>query len=225
MISRSLRQANAVTVGSRSLAEIATRFPKTTPEIVPLGVDRGMFHPGRPTYRKRDGAVNIAIVGSLVPVKGHEIALRAVAGLVSNLPPWRLEIVGDGPLEADLRRLAAGLSIEQKVTFSRAVDHHELPEVYRRADLVLVPSYFESQCLVALEAAACGTVVAGTRVGILPEIALGNTVSPGKVSFLDELLSRLLTELHGELPNSELDPRFYLENTVPALLSLYERVR
>jgi len=161
-----VHRANRVTVGSRYLQPLAARW-RSDVDILPLGVDAQRFSP-----RPRDGLhcpMNILNVGSLVPVKGQRQLLRAFACLLPR--EARLEIVGTGALEKELREEADALRIADQVAFRGAIPHEELARKYREADLLVQSSRHEAQGMAVLEAAACGTPIAATPVGVASELA------------------------------------------------------
>ena len=163
-VATTLRLATAVTAGSlqlRGLAEKHTR--KDRLHCAPLGVPLDMF---RPCVTHVDES-RFLHVGTLTPVKDHVTLLRAFASLPVG---GHLDIVGDGPLRASLELLAKHLGIATAVTFHGDVDHAALPDVYPLAATFVVSSLHEAQSMVALEAAACGLRVAGTCVGVIPEL-------------------------------------------------------
>ena len=96
-------------------------------------------------------------VGRLAPQKGQEILLDALARLKDR--PWRLTLVGDGPLRADLERQAGRLGLASRVTFAGFVD--PLPH-FAAADLFVLSSRWEGLPAVALEALAAGLPVVAT---------------------------------------------------------------
>jgi len=83
--------------------------------------------------------------------------------------PLRLVIIGGGEHSRreieQLRKLVRDLKIQNPVTFLGLVKHEQLPHFYNAADACVVPSYYESSGLVALESLACGTPVVATDVG------------------------------------------------------------
>jgi glycosyltransferase involved in cell wall biosynthesis len=168
-IAASLRLASRVSAGSDLLRHRAERHlrGRTRVHVAPLGVDRSMFTPGPATAAR---AARVVHAGTLTRVKDQATLLRAFASVHRNLPDTCLEIVGDGPLAAQLRRFASSLGVESSVRFRGEVDHAALPSVYRGANACVVSSRHEAQCMVALEAAACGVPLVGTRVGVLPEL-------------------------------------------------------
>jgi len=143
-------------------------------EIVPPGVDHGLFFPGdrdaaRVGLGLGDGPV-LLFVGRIQPLKGADVAVRALA-VLTDFPAATLVLVGgasgpEGPAEmARLRTLVVGCGVADRVRFVPPQPHGGLADYYRAADVCLVPSRSESFGLVALEAAACGTPVVAAAVG------------------------------------------------------------
>jgi glycosyltransferase involved in cell wall biosynthesis len=160
-----LKRAHRVTVGSRYLQEIAARW-RGDAQIAPLGVDSEIFSPrAKPVRQDQIRIINVA---SLLPVKQQEILLEAIARLKSYI---ELEIVGSGERQQFLQRRASELKISHRVKFSGEVAHAALPQKYRAADIFAQASWHEAQGIAVLEAAACGLTIAGTPVGVLPELA------------------------------------------------------
>ena len=145
-------------------------------EIVAPGVDHAFFSPGeragaRHALRHLDlGAGPVLLfVGRIQPLKGLDVAVRALAELGRR--DATLVVVGgasgiDGRVEVErIHKLVADLGLADQVRFVEPVPHHLLSTYYRAADVCLVPSRSESFGLVALEAAACGTPVVAAAVG------------------------------------------------------------
>ncbi len=147
--------------------------------IVPCGVDLELFQPmAREQARLGlDLPLDVPIVlyvGRFAPLKGIERLLSAVQRLRRRFPRLQLMIVGgDGPGAETTRGLidaARGMGIEDAVRFMGRVDQTRLPPYYCAADLLAIPSYYESFGLVVLEALACGTPVVATPVGAVETI-------------------------------------------------------
>lgn len=157
--------------------------------VVPPGVDLERFTPGEAGAARRrfgfEDTPTIVFVGRLQPFKGTDLAVQALARLGRMVPDARLVIVGgDSPRGSfgerlRLRLAALRLGVADRIRFLEPVTHAELPDLYRAADVVVVPSASESFGLVALEAAACGTPVVATDVG-----GLRLTVRDGVTGYL-----------------------------------------
>lgn len=141
-------------------------------QVVPAGVDLELFYPRDKFLAKQKLGIGenrvILYVGRIEPLKGLDILLEAVS-LLEDSADTRLMIVG-GSLEDDaelerLKGLSEELGIHEKVTFTGSVPQDMLPDFYSAADVFVLPSYYESFGLVALEAMACGTPVIVSRVG------------------------------------------------------------
>lgn len=111
-------------------------------------------------------------VGHLETVKRVDLIIQALAKASSHLPvDWRLDIVGSGPLEAQLKSFVESLSITQHVTFHGRVQWGKpLVTFYRQADIALFASTTEGAQRTLVEAMAFGLPVIGTRVGNAPEL-------------------------------------------------------
>ncbi len=149
-------------------------------QVVSCGVNETLFRPlNRKACRRRWnlplGEPVFLFVGRFDPIKGLDRLLEATA----LLPPtvlMRLLVVGGDPEPEDrlflrYREMCRRLKIEDRVRFLGRIPHERLPEVYSAADALVVPSYYESFCLAALEALACGVPVIGPPVGVLEELA------------------------------------------------------
>jgi glycosyltransferase involved in cell wall biosynthesis len=170
-----LRLARVVTAGSAlGLASArpwlgSPRQPRL--RKIPLGVDVAMFAPAQP--RPNDGPARLLHVASLSRVKDQATLLFAAALLRERGYSFQLDIAGSGPLLGELRSLAGRLDLDEVVQWRGEIVHDRLACEYRRAQLFVLSSRHEAQSMVALEAAACGLPVVGTRVGVLPELAPG----------------------------------------------------
>jgi D-inositol-3-phosphate glycosyltransferase len=151
--------------------------------IIPCGVNLELFQPrDRAQCRRRLGIPQdrrvVLFVGRFAALKGTDTLLGAMADLVPQISNLQLVVVGgDGPASTpsrSLTRLAEVLRIQDRVWFAGRVEQGELPIYYSAADLLAVPSHYESFGLVVLEALACGTPVAATRVG-----AVETLIQPG----------------------------------------------
>jgi glycosyltransferase involved in cell wall biosynthesis len=174
-VAASLRMATAVSAGSRLLLGLAAgHVPRGRLQRAPLGVDLDLFQPGRDP--RPEAPRRFIHVGALVPVKDHATLLQAFATVQRGEACATLDLVGEGPLRSRLQHMAKELGLESHVTFRGDVDHAALPALYRAADALVISSRHEAQCMAALEAAACGLAIVGTRVGVIPELT--SSVAP-----------------------------------------------
>lgn len=181
--------------------------------VVPPGVDLGRFTQGRGKGEARKklniapDALVLTFVGRIQPHKGPDVLIKAAAEMVQHSPYLRAKLAvviiggasGAGKDELEkLHVLATTLGIADIVHFIPPVTRQDLPDWYRAADLVCVPSYSESFGLVALEAQACGTPVVATAVGGL-RTAVADGISGSLVDGHDPkawsaVISRLLMD-------------------------------
>ncbi len=149
--------------------------------VIPCGVDLDRFQPeDRTAARKRIGAGPaeklLLYVGRLAPEKGLDRLIRAVARL-GHISKLRLIVVGgDGAHDPARRRmldLSRSCGMGGRIVFKGRLEQSELPRFYSAADLLALPSAYESFGMVALEALACGTPVAATRVGAMEQLLRG----------------------------------------------------
>ena len=131
-------------------------------EIVHYGIVSAPSPPSPP------GLPRLAVVGRLIPIKGHATLLEALAAARERVPELTLEIAGEGALEPELRATATRLGLGDAVSFLGRVA--PATPVLERAAIVVVPSLGEGFGMVALEAMERGRPVIASAVGGLPEL-------------------------------------------------------
>jgi glycosyltransferase involved in cell wall biosynthesis len=186
-----LMAARHVIVTSGATAQqLADRYqvPRDKITIVRPGTD-----PVTPAPGSRDGIVRILSVGAIVPRKGFDILLAALATLTDL--PWRLTVAGDrerdpataARLEADIARLKLG----PRVRMLGVVSAEHLADLYARCDIFALASRFEGYGMAYSEAIAYGLPVIGTRAGAIPETVpsgAGILVDPGDIALFAHAL-------------------------------------
>jgi glycosyltransferase involved in cell wall biosynthesis len=155
----------------------ALGFPRDKVRIHYTGLDRDLFHPlDRIECRRRAaahfgfelpaGAPLLATVGALIPRKGQEFVVRALA----QVPQAHLLLVGKGEDEAKLRSLASASGVAGRVHFLGSLDHTLLPVVLSAADAMALPSASEGLANAWVEALACGCPLVITDAGGAAEL-------------------------------------------------------
>jgi glycosyltransferase involved in cell wall biosynthesis len=179
-----------ITVSESSKRDICRDFGVPAPcvHIVPLGVDTRVFRP-RETPRVPGRIIAVASADSAI--KGVATLVRAVGKLVTDRDA-HLIIVGR-PAPAT-ERLAAQLSLADRVTFTHGLDDDTFSALLASAEIAVVPSLYEGFSLPALEHMASGTPLVASRTGALPEVTgeAAMLVAPGD----DEELAAVLRRLH-----------------------------
>jgi len=190
------------------MARVGVRRPPPVAAI-DLGTDPAHFAPSRDTGALRArfalGDAPVALtVARLVPHKGQDVALRAVAALSSRHPRLRYLVAGEGDDLPRLRRLAQSLGIAGRVTFAGPLSDAEVAEAYATADVYLGLSRVDGGVNVEgfgisfVEAAASGTPsVAGDSGGVRSAVRDGETgfvVDPMDTAQAAAALGRLLDD-------------------------------
>lgn len=198
-------------LGEYTRSRIATALtPRAAARMVqlPPGVDEKTFHPesGGAEVRARLGLTDrpvVVCVSRLVPRKGQDTLIRAMPAVLAAEPEAVLLIVGGGPYEGDLRRLAHQTGVAGSVRFTGPVPWSELPAHYGAGDVFAMPCRtrrggldVEGLGIVYLEASATGLpVVAGDSGGAPDAVLDGETgwvVRGGSVGETAERIVALL---------------------------------
>jgi len=155
-------------------------------------------------------------VGRLDPAerrKGQDQVIRALPGIIAGCPDVVYLIVGGGADQARLEALARELNVADNVVFAGTVSAEELPQLYRLADLFVMPSTQEGFGIVFLEAAASGLrVIGGNADGsadALADGAIGTLVDPADAP---ALVRAVTAALSGSGMESQSVARFRFEN-------------
>jgi phosphatidylinositol alpha-1,6-mannosyltransferase len=187
-------------VGIKSVPPIA---------IIELGTDPAQFHPSRDTGMLRarwgvDHAPLLITVARLVPHKGQDFAIRALAALSDELPELRYVIVGDGHDEQRLHDLARELGVSDRVIFAGPLSDDDLPEAYATSTLYVGLSRVDKDVnaegfgISFVEAGASGVPsVAGDSGGVRSAVRDGETgivVPPTDVASITSAIGTLLRD-------------------------------
>ncbi len=188
-----LRGAHVVTVGSPWLARRVTLSGhRPPPQLMPLGLtDTQLGLAQRRPPRAHGGPLRVGMVASLLPVKGPGLLIDAAARAAEQGAALALTVVGEGPLRTPLQARARGAA----VTFTGHLTERALAAQLGALDLVVQASWWESQGMAVLEAAAAGCAVGGTAVGALADLdAAYVTLAPGSPRSGADALTRRLAD-------------------------------
>ncbi|MCU0666410.1 MAG: glycosyltransferase family 4 protein [Candidatus Omnitrophica bacterium] len=197
-------------------------FNNTVCRVLPNGIDTD---PENPHQKINDNLFRILYAGRLVKIKGVHILIKAFRNITS--PNARLNIVGEGFFERDLRALAGN---DQRIAFLGKIPWIELKKRYQESDVTVMPSiYYEILGNVVLESAAAGTPVIGSRIGGISELIKdgfnGYLVPPDDTEQLHEKIEKLISNPRLKEKMSEnafLDSQKYsIQNHVSDIEKIY----
>jgi teichuronic acid biosynthesis glycosyltransferase TuaC len=191
------------------------------------GVDTGLFRPlDRASVRAAHGLRGRVLisVGNLVPLKGHELVIEALA----LLPEAQLLIAGEGPEQSRLEELALRGGVSGRVRFLGALPQERLVEYYGAADALVLASSREGWPNVLLESLACGTPVIASNVGgcaeVIGESAAGVLLSERSAEAIAGAVRELAARnVSGEAARRYAE-RFSWAATTAGQLELFTRV-
>ena len=206
--------------------------------VVPCGVNLDLFQPiDRTAARQRlgfnDNESIVLYVGRFDPIKGIDRLLKAATHLQDHTRLRLVIIGGDGPDTPEyqnLQKMTRKLGLQNTVTFVGRIEQSHLPPYYSAADVLVMPSYYESFGLVGLESLACGTPVVATEVGAMQSILrngeTGRTVADADPRSLAQAIETFITRPgSGKLSTDRIRAsvlKFGWANVAGAVIDEYE---
>jgi D-inositol-3-phosphate glycosyltransferase len=209
-------QVIAATLAEQSQLEFLYKANSRKLTVIPPGVDTARFYPipqdeARAVIDVPANKRMLLYVGRIEPLKGVDTLLRAISSMQneweSACAPFSLVIIGGDPdasqqdMTSEMTRLQImvhDLNIKDVVLFLGKRSQESLPYYYSAADVVVVPSHYESFGMVALEAMACGTPVVASQVGglafLVQDGVTGFVVPDGEPDLLGQRLARLICD-------------------------------
>ncbi|MCX7848116.1 MAG: glycosyltransferase [bacterium] len=237
---RFLRRAERVIVATPRHVEhspFLSELPAERCTVIPYGIEVREFELTRAraeraeAMRREYGVPMILFVGQLVYYKGVEVLLRAMREVEGGAV-----IIGRGPLEGKLRRMARELGVSDRVHFLGYVDEEELRAAYHACDVFCLPSTYRSEAfgVVQLEAFACGKPVVSTDLAsgvpwVNRDGETGIVVPPGDSGALGRALRRLiedegLREELGRRARARVLAEFQADEMARRTLAVYEEI-
>lgn len=200
----------AISSQEQQYLETYAGIPRNRVSFSPTGMSFEHFSPGDSTESRIQCGIPadqrvILFVGRLIHEKGPECLIEAFKTVQSEIDGAHLYLVGDGPLRPALQAQVSRDELEAQVHFVGYVHSHLLPDWYRAADVVVMPSYYEWFGKVAAEAMACGTPVVTTQTGgtidIIREFECGILVPPRDSEGLACAIQKVLSGKYEARPN------------------------
>ena len=196
-----LASVRGVIVTSAATARLVISDYGVPPERVTIarpGSDRIPLAHNR-VERRHDGVLRLLSIGTVVPRKGFDVLVAALATLTDL--PWRLAIAGDltrdrnaaTQLEADIARHGLG----ERIAVLGVVSPQRLAALYAEADIFVLASHFEGYGMAYAEAVAHGLPVIGSNAGAIPDTVpqdAGLLVAPGDISAFAQALRRVIED-------------------------------
>jgi glycogen(starch) synthase len=233
----SIGAADRLIAASTSIARLTAVRAGIEPEeidVVEGAVDTSMFVPAR-RRRSDEREVRLLFVGSLAGNKGVFAVIDAVSRLAPSHPGLSLTIAGTGDEDTveDVWSRAGSPELRDRVRVLGFVEHAQLPDVYRAADILVAPSQYEGGLgMVYLEAMACGLPVIALRAG-----GAGEAVEQGGTGILldrpeaSELAAAMellisdpsLRDRMGAAGRARVEERFGIERYAERVAEAYER--
>jgi phosphatidylinositol alpha-1,6-mannosyltransferase len=208
---RVLRQADTVIVNSDFTRTVYVRLGIPADKIVKItpAVDTDFFKPGIDTQDLMQrynltGQRVILTVARLSERKGHDVVISALSKLKRQIPDITYLIVGTGPDEKRLKKLARDYAVQDRVIFCGSVKDEDLPKFYNLCDIHVMPNRevkgidtLEGFGLSFIEASACGKPVIGGKSGgsyeAITDGVTGYLINPVDVDELARRIAELLT--------------------------------
>jgi teichuronic acid biosynthesis glycosyltransferase TuaC len=189
-----LSAARVVCISRRVRDEVLRGAAEARTEVVYNGVDPDLFCPR--SDERAEPNHTVLSIGDLIPIKGHDALIRALASLGEKHRNVRLAIIGAGPERGNLETLAEELGVASRVEFLGRRSRQQVAEALRSCTVFALPSRYEGLGCVYLEAMSSGKpAIACVGQGIAEIIRSGTSgilVEPGSVEQVAAAMAGLL---------------------------------
>lgn len=162
-------------------------------EVIPYGPDLTMFLFRANKFKNE--LIKFIHIGNHSPLKDQKMLLNAFDLICRNIK-CHLSIIGYDALNGELKMYANELGIDKYIEFIEPCPYRRIPEYLSTADVMLHTSLYEGQATVVSEAAACGVLLAGTRIGLLYDLGddYGVVVNVGDSKGLAEKVLKVVRD-------------------------------
>jgi glycosyltransferase involved in cell wall biosynthesis len=179
-------QVDQVIAPSAGMAGVLRSLGVTSPiEVVPNGVEVDRYYDScadcRAEMGYREDDILLVYSGRLAPEKNMDLLMQACLAVAEKIEQVRILVIGGGPEEERLRKLAAGSSLSGRIRFTGMIPYPDLPRHLAMCDIFVTASLTEVHPLSVIEAMASGLPVVGIR-----SVGVGDTVEDGVTGLLAE---------------------------------------
>ncbi len=192
-----------IIVVAPQIAEIVKDMTKANVFVVPNGIDPSSVQRADP-FPLDQGNV-VLFIGNLIERKGVADLIRAISLVKKEIPDVCLLIAGSGPQESELKTLTSTLSLQDNIKFLGFISDIAKYSYLKSADVLVVPSFWESLPIVVLEGMACGRPIVASNVAGIPylihDAENGYLVHPGAI---DELAEKICILLKNEVLREQM---------------------
>ena len=214
----SIKKCTIVNSPSKALADLvkAEFNVKKDIHLIYNPIDTDKFSPNSLASDSNDEeVVNVLFVGRLSDRKGVHILAKAIPGIVAEIESVQFTIIGTDDEGVDgfnsmkdfMSNVFEEAGVMKKISFGSFVPYDDLPNVYSRADISVVPSLYDNSPYTCLEAMSCGLPVIGASAGGMPEYiddgVNGIIIPPNNIESLAAAVIRLSTNVQERKDFSE----------------------
>lgn len=232
---RALAARGVVTVSDANADHIRKTFnvPREHLHVIPCGVNTDEFCPSQHRQASFTEPSSIVCVARHVAVKNLRLLLEACAELRRRSVAFRCVMIGDGPLNQELKSRRTELNLSRVVRMPGALDQREVLKSWQSAAVGVLSSENEGMPVCLMEAAACGVPVVAPAVGGIPELVqdgvTGLLAKPGDVTSLADALEKLLSDeklraRFCEAARQRAVEKFSVRGQVDRLLAIWEKL-
>ena len=177
MVKYILKHTDRIIAINKFLKTSVKKYTTKEIDLIPNFIDSNKFRKQneqsiinfKNKYKLNDKII-VLIVSRLVTTKGIHNLILAIRELAKKYPNICLQIIGDGPQKRKLIRFVKNQRLKDKVYFLGKISNDQLPIFYSACDLFVLPSLYEGQPTVILEAMACEAPIIATAVGGIQEL-------------------------------------------------------